>query len=80
MTLTPSTSVLTDLATVAAQAPTAATRAKALATPELDYLGMIAAARAALSQARYSLALVAAATDAADTNTATIADILATLS
>ena len=41
---------------------------------------MIAAARAALSQARYSLALVAAATDAADTNTATIADILATLS
>jgi hypothetical protein len=82
MTVTPSTALLTNLATVAATAPTANTIAKAKSTAgeDLDYAGMISAAGQALDQARETLIQVSNATDSADGNLALLANILASLS
>lgn len=74
-----STKIITDTATVAATAPTTLTAAKANTAPDLDYIGMIAAALQALAQARATFKALAAATDAGDPNATTLANILLTL-
>ena len=79
MTVTHSTALITDATTVATTPPTEATRLSALAPPDLDYIGTLNSAIAALAQAGQLLAAVAAATDAADPNTARIALIRASL-
>jgi hypothetical protein len=74
-----STTIISDLATVRATAPTAATKAKALTAPELDIVGELSAAQAAIIQARTSLNNIVAATDSADPNLATLNNVLLSL-
>jgi hypothetical protein len=79
MASTNSTTLLTDVRKPLTTAPTAATKSKAIAL-EVDYLGMRSAAEAALIEARASLTILVAATDSADTNLATLNNIIASLS
>jgi hypothetical protein len=82
MTVTPSTTLLTDLETVISTPPTTATKTKAKTSAggDIDYVGMCSAALAALAQAKETLIEITAATDSADPNLATLANILASLS
>lgn len=75
-----STTVVTDLVTVASRTPTAATKAKAQQASDIDYTGMVSAAQAAIAQAKVSIGELAAATDSADPNATTLGNILLTLS
>lgn len=72
-----STTLLTNAA--ALNTPTAATKTKA-ASQSIDYIGMVSAAAEALTQAKRSLALLAAASDASDPQLTTINNMLLTLS
>jgi len=80
MTVTPSTHLLTDAATLAAATPTAATKAKALIDPDLDYAGMISALEETLYQAKKLLTAIIAGTDSGDGNAALLANLAATFS
>jgi hypothetical protein len=77
ITATPSTSLLTDLASL--NHPTDLTLINSRELPDLDYLGMLSAATQALCQAKNAITDLLAATDSADGNAAVLANILASL-
>jgi len=78
MPTTPSSTIVTTAATVAATAPSPASAALALAVPE-DYRGLASAALAAVQQTTRILKALQAVTDSADPNAAAIAALLAAL-
>lgn len=78
MTITKSTQVITDLATLQATAPTSATLDKA-STFGTDYVGMVELCNQAAAELKRQLTDLEGLTDAADGNLGLIENLLAEL-